>query len=110
MTKFREAEEERDSELGEGPMGILYTECAASLEFVEGWSWPRILLALAAVNTIALAVALCWIFLGNDLSPWPTGYRDAGERVTGGAVMGVFVLLVEWTWFGGWLLLSSLVG
>jgi ABC-type Fe3+-siderophore transport system permease subunit len=98
------------AEHGNERRGLLYNDCAASLEFVEGWSWKRILLAVMAVTALALAAALCWMFLGNDLQPYVTGYRSAGERVAGGAMLGGFVLLVGWTWVGVWLLLSALVG
>jgi hypothetical protein len=101
----RKAEESEREE-----KGFVYSDCAASLEFVEGWSWKRILLAIAAVNVLALAAALCWILLGTDLQPYDTGYKNPGERVAGGAMLGVFVLLVGWTWVGGWLFLSVLIG
>lgn len=83
-------------------------ECTAGLEFVEGWSARRIFLAIACVKVSALAAALCWIFLGSDRH-FDTGYRDAGGRVEGGMMLGVFVLLTGWTTLLGWLGLSWLL-
>lgn len=62
-------------------------QCAAGLEFVEGWCAWRILLAIVAVGVCATAAALCWILLGVDLARFPSGYRDAGQRVEGGSTL-----------------------
>jgi hypothetical protein len=100
----------KDIEEKEDNKAYLYTNCAANLEFVEGYSWRRILVAFVLVNALAVAAAVCWILLGTNLQPYETGYSNGGERVPGGAVLGVFVLLTGWTWVGGWVVVSSLVG
>jgi hypothetical protein len=84
-------------------------ECAAGLEFVEGWCAWRISLAVSAVVICALGAALCWIFLGSNVFLTETGFRDAGERVVGGMMIGVFVLLIGWTGVGGWVGVSWIV-
>jgi hypothetical protein len=84
-------------------------KCTAGLDFVEGWSLWRILMAISAVMLFAIVAAICWIFLGSNLTVTKTGYRDSGERVAGGMVIGVFVLLIGWTGVGGWIGVSWLI-
>jgi hypothetical protein len=106
-------EHRKDKEDGEedGAGGhVAYGDCSASLEFVESWSGWRIFLALVVVKLLALGAVLCWILLGSRLQPFGSGYRNAGERVAGGAMLGVFVLLAGWTTVAGWLIISWLSG
>ncbi|KAF2436206.1 hypothetical protein EJ08DRAFT_692089 [Tothia fuscella] len=84
-------------------------DCSAGLEFVEGWCLWRILVAVSGVLVCAIAAALCWILLGTQVSLSRSGYRDSGERVVGGMMIGVFVLLVGWTGVTGWIGLSWLI-
>ena len=109
MAKAREDREIRLLHAGEERGFPSYADCAASLEFVEGWSAWRIFLALAVVKILALAGAICWILLGVNLSRFETGYRSAGERVAGGAMLGTFVLLTGWTSVAAWLGLSWII-
>lgn len=91
------------------------------LEFVLSWSWKRIVTALVLVLLVSVAAALLWIFLGTSVrtevgmySRIPTiaigeGFRDAGDRVSTGVVIGICVLLLGLTGIGGWLGVSWLV-
>lgn len=94
------------------------------LEFVVSWSWRRIALALAVVLVLSIAVALLWIFIGrgggSDSSGLVTGgrpaatqgaggFRDAGDRVAAGVLVGICVLLLGVVGVAGWLCLSWLV-
>lgn len=91
------------------------------LEFVLSWSWKRTVTALVLVLLISVAAALLWIFLGTSVrtevgmySRIPTiaigeGFRDAGDRVSTGVVIGICVLLLGLTGIGGWLGVSWLV-
>lgn len=101
-----------------------------TLEFIQGWSPTRIIIALFLVIFLSLLVALLWILLGtrvgsdgvrvalNDKGQpdvfWATpvdtvGYRHAGERVAGGMLAGILALMVGWTGVGGWIAVSWLV-
>jgi hypothetical protein len=84
-------------------------EFAVGLEFVEGWCALRILFALVSVVMCALAAALCWIILGTSFLIERTGFRNAGERVGEGCLVGVFVLMIGWSGILGWVGLSWLV-
>lgn len=99
------------------------------LEFVVSWSWKRILVALAAVILCSIAAALLWIFLGTSpraVGEAPggggggggglvgsgttgAGFRDAGDRVGTGVVIGICVLLIGVAGMGGWIGVSWLV-
>lgn len=79
----------------------------AGIEFVEEWSWARILVALGLVLLAAIAAVLLWIFFGYGWSD--LGFRGAGGRVGTGILMGGFVLLVGWMCVLGWMWISWLV-
>lgn len=101
-----------------------------ALELVEGLSVWRIISALVAVAISSLLATLLWIFLGVDTenialatgndsfaqaSPpvglgggFGRGFRGAGGRVQGGALLGALVLMLGWTGVGAWVLLSWL--
>ena len=82
------------------------------LEFVVSWSVRRILLMLMLVILVSIAAALLWIFLGKDTTgAWPPhgGFRDAGDRVGAGVIMGICVLLFGLSGIAGWLGVSWLV-
>jgi hypothetical protein len=83
--------------------------CAAGLEFVEGWCAWIISVAVVSVVLCALAAALCWIFLGPNMFILSSGYRNFGERVEGGCLLGAFVLMIGWSGLIGWATLSWLV-
>ncbi|KAJ9659670.1 hypothetical protein H2201_007261 [Coniosporium apollinis] len=80
---------------------------APGLIFVEGWSVPRIVVALLIVFLLSIAAALLWIFLG--VSAPGVGFRSAGQRVATGIVIGAFTLLLGWTAVLGWIAVSWLV-
>lgn len=84
------------------------SQCAAGLEFVEGWSYIRIGFALAMVLVLALAAMFLWVFLGLGGLP-NTGFRDAAGRTGTAVLLGSFMLLVGWTSVLGWLAVSWLV-
>lgn len=91
------------------PNESVYTfQCAAGLEFVEGWNSIRIMLALASVLLLAVAATLLWVFVGLG-APLSKGVGDAGGRVGAGVALGIFVLLIGWTAVLGWLAVSWLV-
>lgn len=82
------------------------------LEFVVSWSITRILLVLGTVILLSIAAALLWTLLGkNTVDGWPPqdGFRDAGDRIVPGVVMGICILLVGLTTMAGWLGVSWLV-
>lgn len=93
------------------------------LEFVLSWAVSRIMLALVTVMALSLAAALLWIFLGVQSSsasivhPPGTvpnlnsggGFRNAGDRVGTGVLMGICTLLVGLTGMGGWIGVSYLM-
>ncbi|KAK3670629.1 hypothetical protein LTR78_009464 [Recurvomyces mirabilis] len=82
------------------------------LEFIMSWSVRRMGLALATVVLVSVAGTLLWIFLGrNTVAAYtPTGgYRDAGDRITSGVLVGICMLLVGLSSVVGWLGVSWLV-
>ncbi|EME80843.1 uncharacterized protein MYCFIDRAFT_197731 [Pseudocercospora fijiensis CIRAD86] len=90
------------------------SEPSEGLEFVVGWSISRILFALLLVLLLAVAATLLWIFLGRNTavsSPAPAnaGFRDAGDRVGTGVLIGVLVLFIGMTGISGWIGVSWLV-
>lgn len=93
---------------------VTRAEQPEGLEFVVSWSVRRIALALLFVILLAIAASLLWVFLGKQTTPsWPVagtgGSKSAGDRVGTGVLLGVLVLLVGLTGFGGWLGISWLV-
>ncbi|KAK3072765.1 hypothetical protein LTR53_006227 [Teratosphaeriaceae sp. CCFEE 6253] len=80
-------------------------EQAEGLEFVVGWSVRRIVLVISLVVALSVAAALIWILLGRNTAPGPShgGYREAGDRVGPGVLVGICVLLVGLTGMLGWL-------
>ena len=82
------------------------------LEFVVCWSVGRIGLAIALVLVASIAATLLWIFLGHVTVADRNvhgGFRDAGDRVTSGVVMGICLLLLGLSSVVGWLGVSWLV-
>lgn len=92
------------------------------LEFVLSWSILRLSLALVLVLVVSVAATLLWIFLGRSTSfmntdtfrPGATtiqggGFRDAGDRVGAGVVMGICALLIGLSSLAGWMGVSWLV-
>ena len=82
------------------------------LEFVVSWSITRILFILVAILVISMAASLLWVLLGHNTvasSPPQGGFRDAGDRIVPGVVMGICILLVGLTTMAGWLGVSWLV-
>lgn len=107
------------------------------LDFVMAWSVFRILIVLAGVLLLSVAAALLWIFLGRSAVPITlssgmsvgvgggattggvggvmsaagdgSGFRDAGDRVGTGVLIGICVLLFGLTGMGGWIGVSWLV-
>ena len=91
-----------------------------AIEIIEGWSSPRIALAVAATLLLSLAATLLWIFLGVEstsfVSPGPPDYAgqpwqltdSTGSNVLTGVALGMLVLLFGWTGVGAWVLLSWL--
>lgn len=107
-----------------------------TLELEENWSTTRILAAIIAVTISSLLTTLLWIFLGVqgsehvsfsaptttddnsamlvtpssvDFGDGGGGYRGAGGRVQGGAMLGALVLMLGWTGVVGWVVLCWLV-
>ena len=89
-----------------------FDEESEMLQFVIGWSARRILLALLIVLIASIASTSLWIFLGHITAPGVEphgGFRDAGDRVTSGVLMGVGVLLLGLSSIAGWMGVSWLV-
>ncbi|CAK1367483.1 unnamed protein product [Cercospora beticola] len=103
------------NDYGEDDDIIFRAEQPEGLEFVVSWSASRILCALTAILIFSIAACLLWIFLGDQTAPsepftlGSAGFRGAGDRVESGVLIGVLVLLVGLTGFGGWLGVSWLV-
>ncbi|KJX98847.1 hypothetical protein TI39_contig386g00013 [Zymoseptoria brevis] len=72
------------------------------LEFVAGWSWRRILMAVGVVVGSSIAAVLLWVFLG-------IGRGGPGGRVGTGSALAVVVFLVGMGCVGAWLGISWLV-
>ena len=119
------SEAARPDERG-GPRGSL------ALEIVEGWDWFRIGIAVVCVLLSSMLTTLLWILLGVNetlsnaedyhhvlIRPDPlmavgtypsyTGLGGPGSRLTGGATLGLFILLIGWSWIGFWMGMSWLV-
>jgi hypothetical protein len=92
------------------------------LEFVLSWSILRLSLALLLILVASVAAALLWILLGSstaftnsdsygpdDMAIQRSGFRNAGERVGAGLVMGICVLLIGLSSMAGWMGVSWLV-
>lgn len=92
------------------------------LEFILSWSVPRICLVLGFILVASIAASLVWVFLGRNtvatgyglVKPGQVpvaggGFRDAGDRVASGLVMGICILLVGLSGMGGWVWFSWLV-
>ena len=101
----REAEETR----GESLSQINQPE---GLEFVVSWSVPRILVVLALAFIFSIAAGLLWTFLGKQTpgsTPSDGGFRDAGDRLATGLLIGICVLVGGLSGMTGWLGVSWLV-
>lgn len=96
------------------------------LDLVMAWSLFRILGVLICVLVLSVTAALLWIFLGQSSAAVALsaglvggggvgagdgagGFRDAGDRVGAGVLVGIFVLLLGLTGMGGWIGVSWLV-
>lgn len=75
----------------------------AGLEFVEGWSWMRILAVTVVLLLLAVAATAVWVCLG------PGGFDEVGRRVGTGLVVGILVLLIGLIGVGGWVWVSWLI-
>lgn len=86
-------------------------EQSEGLEYIVSWSISRILLALTTIVLLSIAAVLLWIFLGKSTTPgFPNneGFRDAGDRVGTGILIGIFVFLSGMGCFTAWLGVSWL--
>jgi hypothetical protein len=90
------------------PAAPAMPSCVAGLEFVEGWAAGRVSLAVLLVAALAVVAALLWIFEGFSPALLDAGFRGAAERVTGGCLVGLFVMLLGLTVVGLWAFVSWL--
>ena len=63
-------------------------------------------------DRLSTAATLLWIFLGHVTTPGVEphgGFRDAGDRVTSGVLMGVGVLILGLSTIAGWMGVSWLI-
>ncbi|EME42331.1 hypothetical protein DOTSEDRAFT_81250 [Dothistroma septosporum NZE10] len=84
------------------------------IEFIVSWSVKRILLAALLVILLSIAAALLWIFLGKSSSPYvfrsaSAGFRNSGDRVGTGILIGILIFLIGMGALIGWLGVSWLV-
>lgn len=82
------------------------------LEFVVAWSVRRILAALSLVFVMSIAAVLLWTYLGKQTPgsvPSHGGFRDGGDRLATGFLMGICVLIAGLSGIAGWLGVSWLV-
>ncbi|EMC95827.1 hypothetical protein BAUCODRAFT_34594 [Baudoinia panamericana UAMH 10762] len=82
------------------------------LEFVVSWSIARVFAALLLVLMASITAAVLWVFLGRVTTPGATphgGFRDAGDRVVSGVLLGICLLLLGLSGIAGWLGVSWLV-
>lgn len=92
------------------------------LEFSLSWSVARICVVLGFILVASMVASLVWVFLGRNtvatgyglVKPGQVpvaggGFRDAGDRVAAGLVMGICILLVGLSGMGGWVWVSWLV-
>ena len=103
------------------------TSKTVALEFVEGWSVPRISTALLLLITLSVTATLLWVFIGasgnqsfvvsiegtkvvEDWRMTGLGWREGGGgRVEAGVLLGGLVLGVGSVVLGGWVGVSWLV-
>lgn len=105
-------EKKQSIEIGEIELGdhAASGKSQAALEFVVTWSWWRIFVALVVVMLASIATAVCWTLLGTTTpASHGGGFREAGDRVAAGVLMGVGVLLLGLSSIAGWLGLSWLL-
>ncbi|KAK5684368.1 hypothetical protein LTS10_004236 [Elasticomyces elasticus] len=82
------------------------------LEFVVSWSILRSILVISTIVALSMAAALLWTFLGRNTVAGDLphgGFRDAGDRVGSGLLIGICMLLVGLIGTAGWLGVSWLV-
>ena len=79
----------------------------AAVEFVEGWSVWRILLIGSVMGLLSIAVGVLWIILGVDLEGH-RGWKGAETRMNTGVLLSGVVMMMSWSLFGAWALLSWL--
>ncbi|KAK4979147.1 hypothetical protein LTR42_001649 [Elasticomyces elasticus] len=82
------------------------------LEFVVSWSILRIILVVSTIVALSMAAALLWTFLGRNTVSGDLphgGFRDAGDKVGSGLLIGICMLLVGLISTAGWLGVSWLV-
>lgn len=105
----RPEEENQESERKNSLSGKQQPE---GLELIVAWSVLRISTVLLLILAVSVAAALLWTFLGrNTAGVWPPagGFRDAGDRVATGVLIGMCVLLLGLSSLAGWLGVSWLL-
>jgi hypothetical protein len=85
--------------------------CVAGLEYIEGWNPRRIFAFAVLVKLLAVATTLLWILWGkSQVHPQKgAGFRDAGDRVASGCLLGILTLFIGWTTMAVWAFMSWLV-
>lgn len=117
-----ESRQSPHARLDEGGDLVHKIEQHEGLEFILSWSTWRLSLALLLVLVASVAAVLLWILLGRsttftspesfgpgDMTIQGSGFRDAGDRVGAGLVMGICVLLIGLSSMAGWMGVSWLV-
>lgn len=101
----------RTPQPGEEIEDTMDRDFSEGLEFVVSWSVARVLAVFLIVIALSIAAALLWTLLGlSSVTGKPHGgFRDAGDRVVAGVLLGICTLLVGLTGTAGWLWLSWLI-
>jgi hypothetical protein len=97
------------------------TNRTLGLEVIDSWNATRIGISIIFVLLLSIAATILWVTLGIGWSEQAigndglsvdssAGWRNAGNRVTGGSMLGLLVLLLGWSFIGLWVALSWLIG
>ncbi|KAF2639939.1 hypothetical protein P280DRAFT_401575 [Massarina eburnea CBS 473.64] len=80
-----------------------------TIQFEQSWSTWRILFAMGMAMALSVLSVLLWVLLG--VSPWALPERRGrAERVEGGVMLGVFVMLMQSVVLAVWIALSWMSG
>lgn len=79
-----------------------------TVEFIDGWSVPEIVLLGSCFLLLSLSAGPLWIVFGVD-AQGATGFDTVGARVHTGLLLSGVVLLLSWSVLALWIALSWLI-